>query len=188
MLVVQIGAAGRGVEYLVLEADEHPRRIDAAAQAALGARDPWVTVPTRAAAGVADRLLEHGLRSPARPEWMMSIGLESQRRTALPDPYVAELDVASPVVHLRLLTTSGHLAASAQLAVVEDCAVPDKVETVAEHRRRGLGGAMMTALVDAAVDLGAHRGLLMASTEGRALYTSLGWTTLCPVVVGRLWD
>jgi len=188
VLVVQVAAAGRGVEYLVLDADEHPRRIDAAAQAALGARDPWVTVPTRDPARVGDRLLEHGLRSPTKPEWMMSIGLESQRRTPLRDHYVVELDVASPVVHLRLRTSAGRLAASAQLAVVEDCAVPDKVETVAEHRRRGLGGAMMTALVDAAVELGAERGLLMASTQGRALYTSLGWTTLCPVVVGRLWD
>jgi GNAT superfamily N-acetyltransferase len=188
VLRVEIEAAGRGVEYLVLDADAHPRRIDAAAQAALGARDPWVTVPTRDAARVADRLREHGLRSSTLPEWMMSIQLESQRRTALPEPYVAELDATSPVVRVRLRADAGDLAASAQLAVVDDCAVPDRVETVAEHRRRGLGGAMMTALLDAAVDLGARRGLLMASTQGRALYTSLGWTTLCPVVVGRLWD
>ena len=62
------------------------------------------------------------------------------------------------------------------------------IETAAQHRRRGLGGLMMTLLAEAAVDLGATRGLLMASTQGRALYTSLGWTTLCPVVVGRLWE
>jgi predicted GNAT family acetyltransferase len=188
VLAIEIGTAGRGVEYLVLDADTHPRRIDAAAQQALGARDPWVTVPTRDAARVGDRLREHGLRSSSLPEWMMSIQLGSQRRTALPDPYVAELDVTGRVVRLRLVTDTGQLAASAQVAVVDDCAVPDKVETTAEHRRRGLGGAMMTALVDAAVELGARRGLLMASTQGRALYTSLGWATLCPVVVGRLWD
>ena len=118
----------------------------------------------------------------------MSIRLDAQRRTPLPDGYVVEDDVTDALVRLRVLADSGELAASAQLAVVEDCAVPDKVETLAAHRRRGLGGAMMTALADAAVELGARRGLLMASTEGRALYTALGWETLCPVVIGRLWD
>jgi GNAT superfamily N-acetyltransferase len=188
VLSVEIGAAGRGVEYVVLDADVHPRRIDSAAQAALGARDPWVTVATRDAGRTNDRLREHGLRTAALPEWMMSIRLDAQRRVALPDDYFAEIGMAGPVVHLRVRTTSGSLAASAQLAVVDDCAVPDKVETLADHRRRGLGGAMMTVLADAAGDLGAHRGLLMASTEGRTLYTSLGWETLCPVVIGRLWD
>ncbi len=188
MLAVEIGTPGRGVEYVVLDADAHPRRIDAAAQAALGARDPWVTVPTRDDGRTSDRLHEHGLRTPALPEWMMSIRLDAQRRTPVPEGYVVEHDVTDAVVRLRVLADSGELAASAQLAVVEDCAVPDKVETLAAHRRRGLGGAMMTALADTAVELGARRGLLMASTEGRALYTALGWETLSPVVVGRLWD
>ena len=188
MLVVEIGSSGRGVEYVVLDADAHPRRIDAAAQTALGARDPWVTVPTRDGGRATDRLREHGLRTAALPEWMMSIPLDSQRRAVLPEGYLAEVEQTGEVVHLRVRAPAGDLAASAQLALVEDCAVPDKVETVVAHRRRGLGGAMMTALADAAVDLGARRGVLMASTEGRALYTSLGWKTLCPVVIGRLWD
>jgi GNAT superfamily N-acetyltransferase len=188
VLTVEIGTPGRGVEYVVLGADAHPRRIDAAAQAALGARDPWVTVPTRDDGRTSDRLHEHGLRTPALPEWMMSVRLDGQRRTPVPDGYGFETEVTSSVVRLRVLTESDEMAASAQLAVVEDCAVPDKVETLAAHRRRGLGGAMMTALADAAVELGASRGLLMASTEGRALYTSLGWETLSPVVIGRLWD
>jgi predicted GNAT family acetyltransferase len=188
VLAVEIDTPGRGVEYVVLDADTHPRRIDAAAQAALGARDPWVTVPTRDEGRTSDRLREHGLRTAALPEWMMSVSLGSQRRTPLPDGYVVEREVAGSFVRLRVLTESGELAASAQLAVADDCAVPDKVETRAAHRRRGLGGAMMTELADTAVELGASRGLLMASTEGRALYTSLGWETLSPVVIGRLWD
>ncbi len=188
MLVVEIGTPGRGVEYVVLDADRHPRRIDAAAQAALGARDPWVTVPTVDAGRTSDRLREHGLRSPALPEWMMSIRLEDQGRREVPGGYLAEVEVTEQVVHLAVRGSGGDLAASAQLAVVDGCAVPDKVETETAHRRRGLGGAMMTALADAAADLSARRGVLMASTEGRALYTSLGWDTLCPVVIGRLWD
>jgi GNAT superfamily N-acetyltransferase len=186
--VVEIGTHGRGVEYVVLDADQHPRRIDAAAQAALGARDPWVTVPTRDGGRTTDRLREHGLRTTALPEWMMSIRLDSQRRVNVPDGYLVDVDLTGHLVRLSVRTAAGDLAASAQLAVADDCAVPDKVETSTAHRRRGLGGAMMTALGDAAADLGARRGLLMASTEGRALYNSLGWHSLCHVVIGRLWD
>jgi GNAT superfamily N-acetyltransferase len=98
------------------------------------------------------------------------------------------LEVTGSAVRLRVVDEAGSLAASGQLGVVDGCAVPDRIEVQPAFRRRGLGAAMMTALVDTAVGAGADRGLLMASTEGRALYTSLGWTTHGPVVVGKLWD
>jgi len=188
VLRVDIGLPGRFVEYVVLEADEHPRRVDKAAGLALAARDPWVTVPTRDAARTSDRVHEHGLRTPPLPEWMMSTALGEQRRLAFPPGYAGSISAQDDVVRVDVRSPTSEPAASGQLAVVDGCAVPDKIETLSGHRRRGLGGAMMTALVDAALELGATRGLLMASTQGRALYTSLGWTTLCPVVIGRLWD
>ena len=189
MLRVDIGAPGRGVERLVLDADGDPRAIDRAAQDALGERDPWVSVPCSDAGRVADRLAEHGFRSPLQPEWMMSIPLDEQLRVPLADGLSHSLEASSGgrVLRLRVLDAHGALASSGQLGMVDGCAVPDKIEVQPTHRRRGLGGAMMTALVDAARDAGARRGLLMASTEGRALYSSLGWTTHGPVVVGRLW-
>ena len=188
VLRVDIGLPGRAVEYVVLEADEHPRRLDRTAGLALAARDPWVTVPTRDAARTSDRLQEHGRRTPPLPEWMMSITLGAQRRVGLAAGYAISLTTGEDVVRVSVRSPAGEPAGSGQLAVAGDCAVPDKIETLSGHRRRGLGGAMMTALVEAAVPLGATRGLLMASNPGRALYASLGWTTLCQVVIGRLWE
>lgn len=177
------------MEYVVLDADEHPRRLDRAAASALGARDPWLTVPTRDPARTADRLHEHRLRTQPLPEWMMSIALADQRRVTPPDGYGCDLvEESEGVLHLTVHAPDDEVAATGQLGVIADCAVPDKIETYAAHRRRGLGGTMMTVLAEAAADLGATRGLLMASTEGRALYSTLGWTTLCPVVVARLWE
>ncbi len=167
VLRVDIGLPGRGVEYLVLDADDHPRRVDRAAGTALSARDPWLTVPTRDDGRTADRLHEHGLRTPPLPEWMMAIRLEEQRQVPFLAGYSPSFSRSGGVVRLHVQGPTGEPAASGQLAVVGDCAVPDKIETLAGHRRRGLGGAMMTALVDAAADLGATRGLLMASTQGR---------------------
>ena len=145
-------------------------------------------MPTRDPDRTADRLHEHRLRTPPLPEWMMAVSLSAQRRVASPAGYTWDLEEDHGVVHLTVHVSSDEIAATGQLAVVGDCAVPDKIETFAAHRRQGLGGTMMTVLAEAARELGATRGLLMASTQGRALYTTLGWTTLCPVVIGRLWE
>ncbi|MBV9831341.1 MAG: GNAT family N-acetyltransferase [Marmoricola sp.] len=174
------------MEYVVVDADDHPRRIDLAASDALAHRDAWVTVPTRDEARTSERLAEHGLRTPAYPEWMMSVALDAQRAVDLADGYSCTTESGEGTVVLTVRDPAGELAATGQLGVEGHVAVMDKIETRTAHRRRGLGGAMMTVLAAEARSLGAVRGLLMASTEGRALYTSLGWTTLCPVVVARL--
>lgn len=187
-LRVDIGRVDRDVEYVVVDADQHPRRIDRAASAALSARAPWVTVPTRDPGRTADRLSEHGLRSLVGPQWLMAIELDDQRRGLIPDGYDAHVSTSAGVVRLELRDSADTLAASSQLGVTTNHAVPDKILTREEHRRRGLGAAMMTALCDAASDLGASRGLLIASDPGRALYTALGWSTLSPILTARLWD
>lgn len=187
-LRVDVGLPGRAVEYVVLDADEHPRRVERVAAGALRSRDPWVTVPTRDAGRTADRLTENGLRTPPLPEWVMSIALADQRRVATSEDLSWAVEQGDGVVRVTVHAFDGAVAATGQLGVVGDCAVPDKIETRSAYRRRGLGSTMMTVLADTARDLGATRGLLMASTQGRALYTSLGWHTLCPVVIGRLWE
>jgi GNAT superfamily N-acetyltransferase len=184
---VRVGSPGRGVERLVLDADTHPRRIDRAAQAALGERDPWVSVPTTDPGRTGDRLAEHGLRSPAVPEWLMSVDLAGQARRPLSEHYGSRLHEQAGVWRLTIVDRVGAPAASGQLAVVDGCAVPDRVETLADHRRRGLGAATMAALAQVALDAGASYGLLMASAQGRRLYARLGWATHQPVVIGRLW-
>jgi hypothetical protein len=43
----------------------------------------------------------------------------------------------------------------------------------------------MGRLTDEAVARGAKQGLLIASEDGKRLYTRLGWTALGTVVLGR---
>jgi len=47
-----------------------------------------------------------------------------------------------------------------------------------EHRSRGLGRLLVSGIVADLAPLGLKRVLLKASPEGRALYPSLGWTSV----------
>ncbi|MFE1578128.1 GNAT family N-acetyltransferase [Streptomyces fradiae] len=79
-------------------------------------------------------------------------------------------------VHLvRVLAGDGSLAARGQVAPTGRTAVFDQIETYEAHQRRGLGSMVMRLLHAAAAGAGATTGVLAATAEGRALYTSLGW-------------
>ncbi|MET7620813.1 GNAT family N-acetyltransferase [Streptomyces sp. NPDC005408] len=51
----------------------------------------------------------------------------------------------------------------------------DQVETDPSHQRRGLGRLVMRTLETAAAESGSTTGVLSATTQGLALYGSLGW-------------
>ncbi|WP_225881891.1 GNAT family N-acetyltransferase [Streptomyces aureocirculatus] len=61
------------------------------------------------------------------------------------------------------------------MAVLGETVVVDRVVTHEPHRRRGLGGFVMGALTDEALNRGATLGVLGATEDGRALYETLGW-------------
>jgi GNAT superfamily N-acetyltransferase len=75
----------------------------------------------------------------------------------------------------------GLVAARGQIAVSGAFAVVDQVATEPEYRRRGLGSVVMAALGRAAVRRGATSGVLVATEDGRALYSRLGWKVLSPI-------
>jgi ribosomal protein S18 acetylase RimI-like enzyme len=64
-------------------------------------------------------------------------------------------------------------------------AVADMVSTEPAHRRRGLGRAVMGALVAEAIKQGATDGLLVASPDGLGLYRALGWSVAADMVFAR---
>lgn len=103
-------------------------------------------------------------------------------RTSLPDltPYDVERDLTDDRVTVRL-TVDHSVAAEGTAAVVGADAVFDRIETIPAHQRRGLGTWVMAELGRLAVERGATTGLLVASTDGAALYQQLGWTELAPV-------
>ncbi|MCP2341516.1 GNAT family N-acetyltransferase [Actinomadura rupiterrae] len=92
-----------------------------------------------------------------------------------PDGYSVTVESLDGVVHLRVLDAAGEPAAKGQMAVLGEAVVVDRVRTEEAHRRRGLGGFVMRALADEAVDRGAVLGVLGATDAGRALYQTLGW-------------
>jgi ribosomal protein S18 acetylase RimI-like enzyme len=69
----------------------------------------------------------------------------------------------------------GRLAACGTLVFVDGYAIFDRVSTHIDHRRRGLGRAVMERLSRSAGEQRASHGLLVATADGRALYEALGW-------------
>lgn len=73
--------------------------------------------------------------------------------------------------------------ASGSVGIYGEYAIFDGLQTHATHRRSGLGMLMMKTMTAKALDYPVTTGLLLASTEGRRLYSKLGWRTLSPVTV-----
>ncbi|MGO1068205.1 hypothetical protein [Lysobacter sp. CA199] len=98
----------------------------------------------------------------------------------LPDGYKVELHRAGPVARACIIAPNGDLAASGCAAGTTDVFVYDRIETAQEHRRKGLGVAVMVALGTARKSL-ASAQLLVATADGRGLYANLGWTVIAPL-------
>jgi hypothetical protein len=103
----------------------------------------------------------------------------------LPDGYRMELHRAGPVTRACIIAPDGEQAASGCAAETADVFIYDRIETAQDHRRKGLGVAVMVAL-------GNHRQspatpqLLVATEDGRGLYANLGWTVLAPFAAATI--
>ncbi|AOT61019.1 hypothetical protein A4G23_03896 [Streptomyces rubrolavendulae] len=120
-----------------------------------------------------------GWAIPDDPGFMMTARLApggpGAPAPAPPAGYAVHRELHEGVHLVRVLAGDGSLAARGQVAPTGRTAVFDQVETYEAHRRRGLGSTVMRLLHAAAADAGATTGVLAATVEGRALYTSLGW-------------
>ncbi|MFZ0267289.1 GNAT family N-acetyltransferase [Caulobacter sp.] len=92
-----------------------------------------------------------------------------------PAGYVQEFRAEGAVLVVEIHDADGGLAASGRTALTGGFAVFDKIITDPAHQRRGLGRVVMGVLGDRARALGADKGVLVATPEGRALYEVLGW-------------
>lgn len=91
--------------------------------------------------------------------------------------YTAEVERVAAVTQVRIRSLSGDLAASGYAAETAEAFVYDRIVTAPDHRRKGLGRALMTALRGTCRNPGVP-GLLAATQDGHALYRTLGWQTL----------
>jgi GNAT superfamily N-acetyltransferase len=183
-LRVRCDLPSRDAEVIALRADEAPESVARlAAGVAAEELNTWLTVPTHRPDAVAAAVEAAGLAVLLRAEWLMTTDLTRHPRHVPAAPYRSEVRTEGPVVTVTLHHASGEQAAQGTIAVVGTDAVADRVETVPAHRRRGLGRVLMSALAEAALSQGARTGLLIGSTDGQHLYTSLGWTRYADVVI-----
>ena len=176
---------GRDRELLWANPDE-PIDADLLATIGASATPTWVTVATHDVSTMQGTLAERGVVPAGWPEWLMSVALDSLPDAACPDGFDCRLDQRGQVIFAEIRTADNQLAASGQLALSPGGgAVADRIVTEEAFRRRGLGRHLMARLNAAARAAGATHGLLIASSDGHALYQALGWTTCCDVVVAR---
>ena len=188
ILTVRVGDGGRAMEYVVLDPDSHPGRLERAADLALAtsgaAGSAWVTLATDDREVSADALTDLGLEVQKEPEWLMTVPLADQPALQLHSRYALVSELDANVIVTRA-TLHGAVASSGRMAVVGTDAVADRIETDPAHRRRGLGSAVMSSLVEAAAAQGATRGILVASRDGLRVFRALGWKVVADIVVAR---
>lgn len=113
-------------------------------------------------------------------EYLMTAQLSATPVDTTPS-YELETVRRDSIVEVFVRAADGVVAARGMAALTGDAVVFDQIETDAHHRRRGLGRLVMSALSGAAQQAGAATGVLVATEDGRALYSALGWTLSSPI-------
>lgn len=173
-----------GVHIHVGSEAEHGRyvltapQVDRVAELAADVVDAVFWIKWPAAAGDRDPRLPSGW-AMGQPLHLMGATLRPQGPAPVPNGYRLQLTDEGDALDVRVTTDAGELAARGRLGLAER-AVPDQIVTEPVHQRRGLGRVVMTTLLAAAVDRGRGEAILLASDQGRALYTALGWRVLTP--------
>jgi len=135
--------------------------------------EPWIFLKVCEPAATLDAVWPHGW--VAQPEgFMMTVDLARSVRPDLPPGYRLVLSEDSSIV-ATVLDGQGAVAASGRASLAAGHATFDQIVTDENHRRRGLGRAVMAALSEAALVRDIRRGILVATPIGRQLYEALGW-------------
>lgn len=145
--------------------------------------------PDRHPAGHAAHLT--GLKPLATGERLMTSDMAEHdvETPVIPDEFEANVDRQEDWYLVTFITTDDHpqgggaVAARGRVAVVDGYAVFDQIWTFPEFRRQGLGSLTMRYLSALALEHEVDEGLLVAGTDGQALYGYLGWHALADVVV-----
>jgi GNAT superfamily N-acetyltransferase len=108
--------------------------------------------------------------------YLMRCRLSSQAAGyEIPDGYDCRVENNAGAASLILATHSGDRVGFGCYAMVEDFAVLDQISVEPAHQRRGLGRAIVSRLMQSAAGRSASHGVLVATEEGRRLYSAMGW-------------
>ncbi|MCW3466626.1 GNAT family N-acetyltransferase [Chitinophaga nivalis] len=152
-----------------------PRFVDEFIHLAHTITEPWVFLKVCAAPEViSSRMPSQWVIQP--PGFLMTCSLPmSAKNIGLPDGYLLAMKEEAPAFIVKILTIEGDTAATGRLVFVDDIVVYDRIETVPEHRRKGLATIVLLALENLALSRGITTGVLVATEAGKALYETLGW-------------
>jgi GNAT superfamily N-acetyltransferase len=165
---IDVGLPQHKTRYIFSQVSDDVRRL---AETIL---DPEVHIKVCAPPEAVQRLLpSHWMIE--RLGFMMTRPPANPATPPLPEGYRGEASIAPPILSVRVTIPSGLATATGRVALVGPFAIYDQIETHEAHRRRGLGNFVMHALGKHASDQGVNRGVLVATADGRALYTTLGW-------------
>lgn len=107
--------------------------------------------------------------------FMMTQRSTRGQEASLAATYTLGLTATPPILIAQVIDSNGLVAAKGRVALVGPFAIYDQIETHEHHRRRGLGRFVMHALRQSASNHGVDYGVLVATADGRELYTALGW-------------
>ncbi|WP_211879349.1 GNAT family N-acetyltransferase [Pseudarthrobacter albicanus] len=144
-----------------------------------------LTILTNEVARYVSLAQKHRLNVTSASQTMMILDMETQDSE---DPWLSDesLNLVTSIangVHHAIVQAADELAASGQLFVADHTAVFDKIVTEPKYQRRGLGSFIMKALAAQAFEHDVEAGLLLASLDGQQLYSHLGWSTVCHVLM-----
>lgn len=114
------------------------------------------------------------------PRYVMQCPTAMPKFISPPVGYVAQVTVEHGASVVRLVDATGQTAAIGRVVLHGESAVFDRIETLENHRRKGLGSSVMCALDALVRQAGMSERLLVATEAGRALYASLGWQVVAP--------
>src|SRR3546814_18922553 len=89
--------------------------------------------------------------------------------TPLPDGYRLEQDTTDSIDTVRVLAADDSVVATGHVVVTDHTAIYDRVVTQEEHRRLGIGRALVAALDQAAVEGGDRK----RGVEGKSVSVSV---------------
>jgi GNAT superfamily N-acetyltransferase len=103
---------------------------------------------------------------------------QSDDPISLPDGYTLDVTTQRGVVSAVVVDAAGTVAASGYGAEADGVFCYVRIVTQPDHRRNGLGRAVMAALGQR--QLPGARRILAATDAGCALYETLGWRVVAP--------
>jgi GNAT superfamily N-acetyltransferase len=172
-LVVEVGWPGQLRRHVFAEAGEDLQTCAAHIQ------DPFIYLKAAVEPAHLQRVLPPAWQLEP-PRYFMHCPTAMAKFVPPPVGYVAQVAVEQGAAVLRLVDATGQPAAMGRVVLHGRNAVFDRIETLENHRRKGLATSIMCALDALAKQAGASERLLVATEAGRALYANLGWQVVAP--------